>query len=216
MKVIAMDYQQARNEVLHSAYGRALVDASWLDPQAMQRIIAAEGGLPAYDGHLAHLRADLRLAETNAAKTRTALASTRGEIATLSARLESYRRNPPGYRDHTGRLVPAHHLESDAKQSLADAQESARRLTELLDYDEGQALALRRLEGRLVAAVSLAHRQALEAQPSPPPPPVVNVTVQTPDELRITAMPPRRTTTEIVRDPETGAIVSSEQVEQDA
>jgi hypothetical protein len=54
-----------------------------------------------------------------------------------------------------------------------------------------------------------------EARMPEQPAPVVEVNVETPDTLHIASLPARRTTTDIVRDPATGDIISSDQIEAD-
>lgn len=201
---------------LHFPYSRVLYEAANLSTHEFVECIERQG-LTNYEQHLATLRNQIEQAKTAAKAASLKQTRLAGEIATLERLLAEYAQNPPTYRDHSGRLVIAFH-ESDrtataliaAKKSIAWSKSDQR-------YAEEKAKNLALIEERLaVGLLAYLRRETTKAEPAATvPAPVVNVTVQTPDELRITAMPSRRTTSTVERDSQ-GHIVSTVQIEEDA
>lgn len=228
-------YHAALSRSIDNPVNQRLVELRWHGTEHYQKHIQRDG-FDSQQKLLAHLREKIADATTTLARTRKAAADADANASKADADAQRMQDeyistdiNKPGLRgrleSHNKKVEQLRHAAVVWDQTAARHRKDIQGINDSLsDY---QNLA-RRLEAALVYFMENQPKRSDPVTEAPPPAPVINVNVQpTPinleaaihvppmQDLVITKMPARKTTTRIERNG-SGEIVKSTQIEEDA
>lgn len=201
-------FRRALAPNIHDPLMSRVVELLWLPPERYAQSIERDGVV-----FQQKMLADLR---ANAARIADRLPRLAGEVVALENRSAAARER--SFTTRHPRAVSVY--EKSAIDHMASAKRLKREISNLKDSVPIYQKAIDRLEAALVRYVACPPTREAEAHVAPPavaPPTPIQITVALPTDplpVVVTALPARKTTTEIVRNG-AGEIVESHQLEAD-